>query len=151
MTDAFPELDFETVEDTAPKSSKKNPFFNSGPKAKKEKKAFTTPPASQAEKLCEPLGDMYRFAGMGLAMVDQPCGLALAQNADTLGASWVELAKTSPSFRRFLARAQQASGWGTVVAAHIPLAMAVIGHHMPEMLGYTNEEKESDREAQSVG
>lgn len=95
------------------------------------KKAVTNPPASHAKKLCEPLPDLYRFVGMSIAAVDPHCGMAIVENAEMLGDSWLKLAETSPAFRRYLQKLTQAGGVGTVIAAHLPLAALVFAHHGP--------------------
>lgn len=145
----FEDVAFNDVEDEPPKPGRTSFFSRSkddDKKSNKQKSKINTPPPGQAEKLCANLADMYRFAGMTVSMADQNCGRAIVQQADDLGNSWVELAKSSPSFRRFLARMQQASGIGTVLTAHVPLAMAVVSHHMPGLLGRTVETEDSDVE-----
>lgn len=113
------------------KVEKDNPIRKRGDKkTTAAKKPAPAPPASQAKKLCEPLPDLYRMIGMGVATVDEQCGLEIASRADSLGESWLQLAETSPGFRRFLNRLNQANGWGGVLAAHLPLAIAIASHHV---------------------
>jgi hypothetical protein len=148
-----PELNFTPLDDDIPPKRSWNPFKTAEKGDDKPRKEKTpAPAASQAKKLCAPLKDLYRMIGIGVSAIDQHCGFAIAREADALGESWEELARTSPGFRRFLEKAQKASGWGTVLTAHAPLALAIAAHHMPadkaEQFGMTTTESAAGRDTE---
>lgn len=136
---------FNTDNDFAPDSEsikRDNPLRESkkddSKSNKKKSSSGPTPTASQAKKLCEPLPDMYRMAGMAIAMYDEQCGKEIVNRADDLGNSWLKLAESSPAFRKFLQRVNSASGLGAVLTAHAPIGIAIAAHHIPELFSADN-------------
>jgi hypothetical protein len=140
------ELSFQTDDDFTPAEGVPKASNPLREKAKsKPKKSVAAPAASQAKKLCEPLSGMYKMCAMGLMPFDSELALLIATESDNLGESWVKLAETSPSFRKFLNKMNQASGWGNVMMAHLPIAMAVAARVTPELFG--SSEPEETKEA----
>lgn len=63
---------------------------------------------------------------------DGVCGPAIANSAHDAAVAWDELAQKNPAVRRSLRKLTQGSAWGTVLAAHLPIAIAIAGAHMPK-------------------
>lgn len=63
---------------------------------------------------------------------DGVCGPAIAGSAHTAAVAWDELAQKNPAVRRSLRKLTQGSAWGAVLAAHMPIAIAIAGAHMPK-------------------
>jgi hypothetical protein len=99
--------------------------------ASKHKAATLRPPA----KLGKQIADMYAMGAMGLMLVDPVCATALAQSAESCGMAWEQAAKESPAIRRVLTRLVATSVAGQLVAAHVPIILAVAQHHGGAALG----------------
>lgn len=113
------------------------PVRDSTPKAIKPPK-----PAVTDDVLTKALSEMYAFGAVMLMPVDQVCATAIVNSAEPCAQSLVKLSKENASVRRVLEGLTQTSAWGAVIAAHLPIAMAVAGHH------FSNKPKE--RELHSV-
>lgn len=74
---------------------------------------------------------IYGSAGMALFMVDQQCGKAVIENAETMAQSLETLAKDNPAVRRVLSKMLTTSAWSEVIIAHAPLVIAIASHHVP--------------------
>lgn len=100
------------------------------PKATKPPKA--TVPRANKTSLTQSLQQMYAFAGMGLMPFDPVCGTAVMMSAESCAESLAELAQHNESVRRVLLALTQTGAWGGVLAAHLPLVLAIVSHHGPE-------------------
>lgn len=91
-------------------------------------------PASKPGEFVGPLEELYALAGLGVSMFDSDgvCGPAIANSAHDAAVAWDELAQKNPAVRRSLRKLTQGSAWGTVLAAHLPIAIAIAGAHMPK-------------------
>lgn len=78
---------------------------------------------------------LYRRAGKIIVVMDPDVGkaiIAATRNTDedggddSVGAAWEELARANPRIRRWLMNAIAGGAWGQVLAAHAPIALAVI-------------------------
>ncbi len=85
----------------------------------------------KAGVLKESLTGLYAGIGMMLMPFDAHCGSAVIEAADTCAGSLEDLAKTNPAVRKALMTLVKTSAWGTVIAAHAPLIMAIMAHHGP--------------------
>lgn len=106
----------------------------SGGKAEspRQPSASANAPASKASRptnLARALAKTYERIGAMLLIVDQPCGMAIINNADDMAASLDELAKTNPKVRKALESMIATSAWGNVIMAHVPVIMAISMHH----------------------
>jgi|SRR3954462_4416958 len=77
------------------------------------------------------MAEMYGQIGMFWGMFDPQCAAALTANAVEMGKSLEAVAKESPAVRDFLQKMVTTSAWGKVIAAHLPVAMAIAMHHVP--------------------
>jgi hypothetical protein len=118
--------------DTDPTPPKATP--RKAPAAKKAA-APTSAPAgpgrpSNKTKLGERIAETYASIGLAASMIPhpmaQPIGLAIAQAGPGAGVAWAELAETNPAVKRALDKAMTTSGWGGVLAAHLPIVMTVV-------------------------
>lgn len=88
-------------------------------------------PVSRAKKgaFTEPLMQMYGIAGMAVFMRDQHCGQAIFDNAEKCAEALDELAYQNEAVRRVMDALVSTTAIGTVIAAHVPIIMAVASHH----------------------
>ncbi len=91
-------------------------------------------PAKTDAQLTEALVQLYTFAGMAVSPFDQVCGTAVVNSAQPCAESLVTLAKENENVRKALIALTQTSAWGGVIAAHLPLIMAVAGHHFGDKM-----------------
>lgn len=75
------------------------------------------------------VADMYRAISLIVMPFDQFDAMAIANGADRLADSWMELAKTDPKVKKFLSKMTQTSSWGAVIVAHSMVAMPILQHH----------------------
>jgi hypothetical protein len=96
-----------------------------------KEKASPQPPPRRRGAFVGPLTELYGAVGMGVSMVDQPCGTAILESAEGCAKSLDELAYGNESVRRVLTLMTQGSAFGAVIVAHVPIALAVASHHGP--------------------
>lgn len=94
---------------------------------KKERKVPTNKPG----QFVQPLTQVYAFLGVGLMPFDAECAAAVMTSGEQCAKAWDELAQKNESVRRALAALTETGAWGGVIAAHMPIAVAVLSHHMP--------------------
>lgn len=100
-----------------------------GPKTR-EKPRPSTPPYREG-MFVQPLTELYGFAAMAVIPFDAVCGTAIASSAESCAVALDKMAKTNPAARRMLLAITQSSALGAVIAAHLPIIMAVLLHHVP--------------------
>jgi hypothetical protein len=88
------------------------------------------PTAATPAKLGKQVADMYAMLALGLMIVDPTCAQAVVASAESCGLAWEQAAKESPAIRRVLTRLVTASVSGQIVAAHLPIVLAVAQHHV---------------------
>lgn len=91
-------------------------------------------PPARKDEFVEPLTEFYTLAGVLVTPFDNVCGPVIIESAPTCAKSLQELAEKNDSVRRALRTLTQVSIMGQVIAAHAPILLAVIGHHMPGAL-----------------
>lgn len=128
---------------TAPKQEKRPPLFGGKPKdAAGNKPPRTAPrartsapkknvPASKEGQFTETLLQMYGMVAMGIGMKDPQCAAVIMKQAEDCAVAWDKLAVENDSVRRVLFALTNVTGVGAVVAAHVPIAMAIAAHHGP--------------------
>lgn len=110
---------------------KSRPSDKSTPRAErpsKQKKPVVPMPRGG---FVEPLMEMYGFIALGLMAVDPQCAMAIMEAAPKAAESLDALAKKNPGVRRVLVMLTQTSAWGAVIAAHMPIIVAISVHHIP--------------------
>ena len=86
-------------------------------------------PKPRKGALVEPLSNMYGSIGLLLMPFDPNCASAVVANAQACAESLDQLAQTNPAARKVLIALTQTSSWGTVIAAHAPILLAIAMHH----------------------
>lgn len=119
------ELEILPVEDS-PKQRRQLPTRPTATKAKK-----TAPPYKEGA-LVEPLSKMYAALALGIMPLAPRTATAIMSEtedgstvAESCARAWDEWAKTSPAVRRLLYPLLNVSGGAKVVAAHLPILLAV--------------------------
>lgn len=103
------------------------------PRERKVKEKKATPPMPRGGKLADGLQDIYVTIGMMLMVVDPVCAQAVITAAPECAKSMEKLAKENEAVRRVLLKMLETSAWGSVIAAHLPILMAVAAHHVPAL------------------
>lgn len=101
---------------------------NERAEARRPKAAPKAPTAKHGAFTAE-LEQIYTYVGMGLMVVDEPCGTAVISSAEQCAKSLDDLAFTNPAVRRALMSLTQTSAVGAVILAHMPILTAVAMHH----------------------
>lgn len=116
-----------TVPDPEPKNSKNNgkkrqtPFSKLG--ANKQARGG---PRKLTDKDKQKLSSLYVTAGMFLMPVKPVAAQAFAEHADECADAWFELASENDSVRRTVLMLIEGGAWGKVLAAHLPLLLALL-------------------------
>lgn len=126
---------------TAPKPERRAPLFGGGRKvADSKEKPQTrqrrapvkkTEPPSKPGEFTEDLMQMYGMVALGIGMKDPECAKVVMKQGEACAEAWDKLAQDNASVRKMLRILTQTTGIGAVVAAHAPIAMAVMAHHGP--------------------
>lgn len=82
-------------------------------------------------KIKTELTGMYTAAGLAVFAFDQPLGQLIAENAENCATAWDELAKSNPAVKRALENLLQTSAYTAIIAAHMPIAVAVATKYVP--------------------
>lgn len=138
LSDVTPEdaPDFTVPDHTASRPERRSfASYIAGQKEKTEERTRgrrqPKKPVSRAKKgaFVEPLMQFYGMAGMAVYVRDQHCGQAILDSAEKCAESIDELAYRNESVRRVLDSLVKTSTFGAVVAAHLPIILAVASHH----------------------
>jgi hypothetical protein len=89
-------------------------------------------PPFRAGPIAKGMNKLYRRVGKLVKMGDPLIGQAFIditvkddEDDTTVGEAWEELAKANPRIRAALLKLLTGSGWGTLLACHLPILMAV--------------------------
>lgn len=105
---------------------------NTPPKPAPRPKPDKTPRVAKDDAtLKKALVELYSSIGMVLLPFDAPCGTVVINSADQSAEALVKLAAENDGVRKALNALTQTSAWGGVIAAHLPIIMAVVSHHSP--------------------
>lgn len=83
--------------------------------------------------LVKPLTDLYVAVGTMMLPVSSAVGTAFVQNAGTCAESLDELARTNPRVRAVLMGLLTTGAWGKVIAAHMPILLAIGVTYSPQV------------------
>lgn len=81
----------------------------------------------------QPITQLYGYIGMGVFVRDQVCGAAIIQAAPQCAEAWDEMAYKNEAVRRVLWAVVQTGDLGKIIAAHLPILVAAMSHHVPVM------------------
>lgn len=84
--------------------------------------------------LVKPLEALYETLGGFVLLADRVCGQAIIDSAHSCAESLDELARTNAKVRKVLVNLVTTGTLTKVIVAHLPLLMAVLGHHFPKAL-----------------
>lgn len=101
---------------------------------KEKKSTRVTVPPYRPGKFVKPLTEFYGMVAMGIAIKDPKCAQAIMANANACAEAWDKAAKENTAVRRALQALIETTTWGTLVAAHMPIAFAIMSHHRPDMI-----------------
>jgi hypothetical protein len=94
-----------------------------------------TPPAANVKrtpgKLEKNLQDTYATIGTMVGMFDPYCGRSVVDNSEAMAQSMAEWAAEDPKVRKALEKMLTVGAFGKVIAAHMPVVMAISMHHVP--------------------
>lgn len=105
-------------------------------KAKRERKIKppkVVPPKPRPGSLKKPLQDMYGTIGMTVALFDPVCGQAILANSEACAIALENMARENEAVRRVIMSLVQTSIWGQLIAAHMPILLAIAMHHVPAL------------------
>lgn len=107
----------------------KKPLFCSAHKSGKSRSS-TGVTSVATDKIIDALTETYAAIGMGIAFtIDGQDGQQIVMNAPKLAESWRDLLDNDPKVKKALQKLVQASGWSTVMVAHITVAAPIVMRH----------------------
>jgi hypothetical protein len=112
-----------------PPSDDEQPSFRRGRDRRKPSTPRPPKPEKTIPELKNGVEQLYVFISVALMPVDPSCATIIANSAGPASDALIALAKENPAVRRFLGSLTATSAWGTVIAAHMPIAIAVSSHH----------------------
>lgn len=136
----------ETPLDVKPETAAPRPSWQRSLKARKPRgnKAEPSPSLNRKEptkisrrkgQFVEPLTGVYVGIGMAIMSIDMQCGQAVVEAGPNCAKAMDDLAQKNDAVWRAVYSITQTSLAGAVIFAHMPIILAVIGHHRPELLG----------------
>jgi hypothetical protein len=127
LLDRISKMRSENKESTGPKprSAKRD----SMPRRPRMRSSSSEVPPFVEGYLTEHLTKFYGNIGMMVGMFDPTCGSTVVMNAKQMAESMEKLAETSPGTRKFLMSLVSTSALAEVIAAHMPVLMAIAMHH----------------------
>lgn len=124
----------ETIPPTTPEAPGRASRWRSpGPTPRKSKPDKSPKPVratKDSATLKKALTELYTAGGMMWAPFDPQCGMAVVNSAEPCADALVKLADENEAVKRALSALTQTSAWGGVMAAHLPIIMAIAGHHV---------------------
>lgn len=125
---------------TSPQREKRKPIFGGArkiaeskdkPPTRRKAAPRKTVPASKPGEFTEDLMQMYGMVAMGVMLKDPECGKVIMKQGAACAEAWDKLAEDNDQVRKVLRALTAATGLSAVIAAHVPIAMAVMAHHGP--------------------
>jgi hypothetical protein len=104
-----------------------SPFRNIPPQFEEERP--TTKSKPDTVLILKSLEKFYFSAGVMIRIVDMRDGLLICTSADTLAESWRTVLDNDPKLRRMMKNFIKSSGWGSVVTAHLMVALPIMENH----------------------
>ena len=92
-----------------------------------------TKPKPRTTKLRKEIENIYALSAMAVFPFDPYIGNLLADNAENCATAWDELAARNPRVKKLLESLTQTSAYGAVIAAHLPIAVAVATKYVPQL------------------
>lgn len=88
-------------------------------------------PKSKAdtELILKSLTKTYALTAQFVMLVSIPDGALIANNIENLTESWRQLLDDDPKLRKVMLKVVRSSGWGTVISAHLAVALPIAVNH----------------------
>jgi len=83
--------------------------------------------------LVKPLRELYTTAGTLIIPFNKPVGTAFLQNAEACAVALDNAAKVDKQIRRVLMMLVASSAWGQIIAAHMPILLAIAVTAVPSV------------------
>jgi hypothetical protein len=100
------------------------------PRARTSSPKKNVPPSKEGQ-FTDTLMQMYGMVAMTVGMKDPQCAKVIMKQGEECAIAWDKLAVENDSVRKILFALTNVTGVGAVVAAHVPIAMAIAAHHGP--------------------
>jgi hypothetical protein len=84
---------------------------------------------ADTELIIEALKQAYVLVGTVTIPFSQADGFIIVRNAEDMAESWRMLLDNDVKLRKRMKSLIQGSGWGTVITAHVPVVIAIMGNH----------------------
>jgi hypothetical protein len=84
---------------------------------------------AETELILKSLTKTYALTAQFVMLVSIPDGALIAQNIETLTESWRQLLDDDPKLRKTMLKLVKSSGWGTVISAHLAVALPIALNH----------------------
>jgi len=84
-------------------------------------------------KIKKEVQSLYTAAALAVFPFDQFIGSQIAENAENCAVAWDELARQNPQVKKMLESLIQTSAYGTIIAAHMPIIVAIATKYVPQL------------------
>lgn len=102
---------------------------------------------TQVNLIVTSLEKTYSAIGMALMIVNQDDAKIVAGNASELAESWRSLLENNPKVRASFMKMMEASGWSTVIMAHMMVALPLFRNHKDSFDHLTNKKSKAVRDS----
>lgn len=89
------------------------------------------PPTKKKTRLRDDIMGLYAAMGLGIFPFDQYVGTLVSENAENCAIAWEDLAAKNPAVKRALESILTTGAYSAVIAAHMPIAVAVATKYIP--------------------
>lgn len=84
---------------------------------------------AETELILKSLAKTYALTAQFVMLVSMKDGAQIANNIETLTESWRQLLDDDPKLRKTMLKVVKSSGWGTVLSAHLAVALPIAVNH----------------------
>lgn len=119
-------LNGEDLEDVAPKNGVPFTQIDDVPMPDQKK-------SGRPSKIKTEVQGLYTALAVGIYPFDNAIGSLIAESAEDCAVAWDELAKKNPAIKRTLEKLLETSAYGALIAAHMPIAVAVATKYVPNL------------------
>ena len=97
--------------------------------------------------ILEALKQSYALVGTITVAFSPADGFLIVQNAEEMAESWRMILDNDAKLRKRMKSLIQGSGWGTVITAHLPIAIAILNNHRDRFSHLIRSKKQSTPES----
>lgn len=84
---------------------------------------------AETELILKSLAKTYTMIAQFVMLANMQDGMVIASNVDEMCESWRQLLDDNPKLRKRMMAITQSAGWGTVVTAHLAVALPIAMNH----------------------